>query len=807
MSEDQNAEYQVQGARPRRTVRQPTYLQDFEVQYAGLPRANVLLPQSTPQPHGPDDVQQYNDYRDPLMAHPQASSIHHDQREEAVGSPDSLESSHLALEPWYLTTDHWSEREEPNLRRAARSSPPDVQSAVHDLEQENRRLRAAQLSMREKITRLMEIQKSMQEMLINQSQSQKSVPIAEPQVLLPPIPLPRVASRQSESPVPTPAPRAFPVPAPRRLSTPRDLDPYAATVSYAQHGPPSEHPYANAFASDNVAGQISSSIVDTRRVTQDTRQPTTTRRTSVITTPPPFCYSQPHTTPANFPGTQANTARQEILYRGPQPTIPDFSRRDPSEFARLKLALTNLLPDEATELFKYQVLVDHLKLADARLIADSFLNSSTPYSDTLAALTERFGRPDQLALSKIATIMDASDVQSGDTVGFERFVLQIQALVGFLKTLGDEGDELHCGSHVARLLSKLPPEQRASFRRHMSYEPAVYTLLDLAKWLKFESWCQDPESFGGYKPQKDRARSQVDQQKETKARTRHTTILHGSNEPSSSIPPALTKSPGKSFAFCPYCDSKEHYLSQCPTFQSLTKPQVIDWIKTNNRCWKCGRTHRAAQCTLKKLCHLCNGKRLQILHEINIKPVNEGTCLVSSTSKRLYLDRPQGFSSVLLKMVRVTLKHKGLSLDTYAVLDDGSERTMLLPLAARKLGLTGQTENLTLRTIRQDITKLHSATVSFQISTPSQPGRSYNITGAFTAEQLSLTEHTYPVAELQRRYRHLRGLPLQPVHKACPLLLGMHDIIGLISESADNDFKCKYRHRPDMKHYADMFCR
>ncbi len=63
----------------------------------------------------------------------------------------------------------------------------------------------------------------------------------------------------------------------------------------------------------------------------------------------------------------------------------------------------------------------------------------------------------------------------------------------------------------------------------MSYEPgSVYTLLDLAKWLKFESWCQDPESFGGYKPQKDRARSWVDQQKETKAKTRPTTILHGS---------------------------------------------------------------------------------------------------------------------------------------------------------------------------------------------------------------------------------------------------------------------------------------
>lgn len=105
---------------------------------------------------------------------------------------------------------------------------------MHDLEQENRRLRAAQLSMREEISRLIEIQKGMQELLINQSESQRSVPIPEPQsrVLTPPVPLPRVASRKSESSVPTPAPRAFPVPA-RCLSTPKNPDPNAATVSYA----------------------------------------------------------------------------------------------------------------------------------------------------------------------------------------------------------------------------------------------------------------------------------------------------------------------------------------------------------------------------------------------------------------------------------------------------------------------------------------------------------------------------------------------------------------------------------------------
>lgn len=68
----------------------------------------------------------------------------------------------------------------------------------------------------------------------------------------------------------------------------------------------------------------------------------------------------------------------------------------------------------------------------------------------------------------------------------------MQSLVGLHKTLGQAGSiELQCGSHVPRLLSKLPPERRADFRRHMLHQPEVtYSLVDLAEWLKYESWYQ-----------------------------------------------------------------------------------------------------------------------------------------------------------------------------------------------------------------------------------------------------------------------------------------------------------------------------
>lgn len=532
----------------------------------------------------------------------------------------------------------------------------------------------------------------------------------------------------------------------------------------------------------------------------DTRQPPA-HRTGVPTRtwsqlsqyePPRAVYSQLHSpwqTP-QYAHPVASPAAQERTYRGPQPTIPDFCSRDPSEFTRLRIALENLLPPDATELFSYQILLDHLKLEEARLIADSFLNSPYPFSDTMAALNERYGQPHRLALQKIAQVMDSPDIKRGDAESFERFALLIQSLVGMLQTLGREGQaELSCGSHVERLLSKLPAEMRAAFRRQLGRRAGTaYTLMELADWLHYEAWCQGSDSqFSTKNP---RPAPKPEQRRDRKPATRSATVLHGTNtttevktpepSPSKALQPSKTK---VSKVFCPYCNNDEHYLSQCAAFKAFSKDQMIDWIRTNRRCWRCARSHQAAQCTLKKACNLCNGKHLQILHEVNAKPTNQDSCLLSSTTETLYLDRPADDRKVLLKVIGVVIHHQGKSLNTYAILDDGSERAILLAQAAAKLDLRGPSESLALRTIRHDISTINGSSVSFQISPATQPQKRFQITCAFTAQTLGLAEHSYP-ASVSQRFQHLKNLPIQSFEHAHPLLLIGADHTHLITPTA-----------------------
>ena len=223
--------------------------------------------------------------------------------------------------------------------------------------------------------------------------------------------------------------------------------------------------------------------------------------------------------------------------------------------------------------------------------------------------------------------------------------------------------------------------------------------------------------------------------------------------------------------YCPFCDSQQHFFNQCSAIKQLSTEQREEWIKAGKRCWRCGRDYQAAQCYLKACCKKCNRTHLEVLHEVNSSNKAEKAAPAPNQPAMYYLDPARRSNCVLLKMVKVFLHHGKRKLETYAILDDGSERTILLHRAAQELGLEGQKEDLALRTIRQDIRAVPGKSVSFFVSSVSQPRKRYKIRQAFTAVELGLSTHSHPAEALQRTYRHLRGLPLQSFSNAQPLIL------------------------------------
>ncbi len=120
-------------------------------------------------------------------------------------------------------------------------------------------------------------------------------------------------------------------------------------------------------------------------------------------------------------------------------------------------------------------------------------------------------------------------------------------------------------------------------------------------------------------------------------------------------------------------------------------------------------------------------------------------------------------------------------MQTYAILDDGSERTMLLSQASDYLGLKGEAESLIVRTVRQDTIALEGSSVTFEISSTTNPERKYIISNAFCAARLGLAEQSYPAETLKKRFRHLQDLPLPAFFNVQPLILIGADYPHLIN--------------------------
>jgi len=67
----------------------------------------------------------------------------------------------------------------------------------------------------------------------------------------------------------------------------------------------------------------------------------------------------------------------------------------------------------------------------------------------MAALTQHYGQPHQLALQQITKLMDGYNLSSGDVKASKTCALNVYPFVNMLEQLGTEGEvKMECGSHV-----------------------------------------------------------------------------------------------------------------------------------------------------------------------------------------------------------------------------------------------------------------------------------------------------------------------------------------------------------------------
>lgn len=141
--------------------------------------------------------------------------------------------------------------------------------------------------------------------------------------------------------------------------------------------------------------------------------------------------------------------------------------------------------------------------------------------------------------------------------------------------------------------------------------------------------------------------------------------------------------------------------------------------------------------------------------------------MFTSALELLYMDKPNRSQKVMLKVVNVCVHNGNQTLKTCC--PRWWCRSIYYPTwCCPTLDLTTQKlETILLRTVRQQIMQLNEASVCFEISPAEQLNQKSNISGAFTADSLGLSEHTHILWNSDRnsftisRTFHYRPLTMQ----------------------------------------------
>ena len=195
---------------------------------------------------------------------------------------------------------------------------------------------------------------------------------------------------------------------------------------------------------------------------------------------------------------------------------------------------------------------------------------------------------------------------------------------------------------------------------------------------------------------------------------------------------------------CWYC-LKDHKLTACKTFISLNLKEKKKFVKEKELCWNClSKGHKIKDCVSTTKCPIdsCSKKHHTLLHDPSFKPVNLSNFVNPITNPSQENTQNHVLSSPFtnsgfLQIIPVILKSGETCIRTNALLDTGSDATLVRSDIANSLKFEGVTQDLKIANAVLNPNPLQSKLVSFQIYSDSQPDP-FTITNAWVVPNLSV---------------------------------------------------------------------
>ncbi|PFX17955.1 hypothetical protein AWC38_SpisGene17711 [Stylophora pistillata] len=483
---------------------------------------------------------------------------------------------------------------------------------------------------------------------------------------------------------------------------------------------------------------------------------------------------------------------------------------DPLEYWNfIKSFETSIVNNAASESEKLMYLLQYTSgAANDTIKCCLVMDPSLGYQRARELLQERFGHPFTIASKYVTRLTEGPPLKPGDRAGLLAFADKLKDCEHTLESIGYL-DEINSADNLRRIVQRLPYHLRTKFVEvadQIQQTGQRTNISHIAEFVKVKARVANNPVFGCVV---DIARDRSENERR-KPKSRSATLT---GERVSTFNTQETKSGGRqspppffkpaSFMKCPSC-SGDHSFARCRCFKNKTFEERLEIMKKAQLCFNCFKYgHIGVGCLAKGACEVpgCKRRHHTLLHPPSPPPAVGGSDRVADKGTQAESVAPfqsgqtystsAGEGKVCLRVVPVKVRsHDDASkiIETYALLDGGSDISLCDEKLAMDLGVHGRQKTFYLTTQEKTDSPRVGQVLSLVVESLDGSDR-VDIVRLWTVDKLNASGRTIPSEQDPKQWPHLRDIKLPSTsEKEVRLIIGTNvpDAFWVLKEKRGN---------------------